>query len=152
MKPKYSILDRKMGNPPHSSKKHSVIWSSPSFSLAYAMNVFCNILALSNGVTKNVSREISPPLCGRRLRGGGTTFLCSTSTLTLPLKMLCRKSVHGSTGSPRTDHGTLEINPLPVRPELVEGRTANDDTAPFQRSGPGERAKVKCLTTRRYGT
>ena len=38
------------------------------------------------------------------------------------LKRLYRKSVHGSTGSPRTDHGTLKINYLAVRPERVEGR------------------------------
>jgi hypothetical protein len=25
-------------------------------------------------------------------------------------RRLCRKSVHGSTGSPRTDHGTLKVN------------------------------------------
>jgi len=41
---------------------------------------------------------------------------------------LCRKSVHGSTSSPRTDHGTLKINYLAVRPERVEGRTVNCDT------------------------
>ena len=41
---------------------------------------------------------------------------------------LCRKSVHGSTGSPRTDHGGLDINYLAVRPELVEGRDPNCDT------------------------
>ena len=28
---------------------------------------------------------------------------------------------HGSTSSPRTDHGTLKINYLAVRPEPVEG-------------------------------
>jgi hypothetical protein len=37
-------------------------------------------------------------------------------------------SVHGSTGSPRTDKATLEINYLAVRPELVEGETANYNT------------------------
>jgi hypothetical protein len=45
----------------------------------------------------------------------------------LSLTRLCRKSVHGSTGSPRTHHGTLEINCLAVRPEWVEGRVANCD-------------------------
>jgi hypothetical protein len=44
------------------------------------------------------------------------------------IERLCGKSVHGSTGSPRTDHGTLEINYLAVRPELVEGRAADCDT------------------------
>jgi putative tricarboxylic transport membrane protein len=33
-------------------------------------------------------------------------------------------SVHGSTGSPRTGYDGIEINPLAVRPELVEGRAA----------------------------
>jgi hypothetical protein len=37
---------------------------------------------------------------------------------------VCRKSVHGSTGSPRTDNDTLKINYLAVRPELVEGAPA----------------------------
>ena len=41
---------------------------------------------------------------------------------------LCPKSVHGSTGSPRTDDSTVEINCLAVRPERVEGRVANCDT------------------------
>ena len=50
------------------------------------------------------------------------------STLIHPLRRLCRKSVHGSTGSPRTEHGALEINCLAVRPELVEGRAADYDT------------------------
>ena len=45
-----------------------------------------------------------------------------------PLQGLCRKSVHGSTSSPRTDHGELEISYLAVRPELVEGRAADYDT------------------------
>jgi len=45
---------------------------------------------------------------------------------------LCRKSVHGSTGSPRTDHGTLEINYLAVRPEHVEGRAADCDTVSWR--------------------
>src|SRR4030067_3071253 len=50
------------------------------------------------------------------------------STPTLSRKREGRKSVHRSTGSPRTDHGTLKINYLSVRPEHVEGRTANCDT------------------------
>ncbi|MBS3919700.1 MAG: CoA activase [Deltaproteobacteria bacterium] len=41
---------------------------------------------------------------------------------------LCPQSVHGSTGSPRTDHETLEINCVAVRPERVEGRMATSDT------------------------
>ena len=40
-----------------------------------------------------------------------------TNNMLLPLERLCRKSVHGSTGSLRTDHGTLKINYLGVRPE-----------------------------------
>jgi hypothetical protein len=50
-----------------------------------------------------------------------------TSPPSLPLKRLCRKSVHGSTGSPRTDQAALKINYLAVRPECVEGRTVNCD-------------------------
>ena len=46
-------------------------------------------------------------------------------------------SVHGSTGSPRTDHRTLKFNELAVRPELVEGRAANYDTVS---KGKGEGA------------
>ncbi len=49
-------------------------------------------------------------------------------TLTLPHKGLCRNSVHGSRTSPRTEYGLLKINDLAVRPELVEGQTANYDT------------------------
>jgi hypothetical protein len=41
---------------------------------------------------------------------------------------LCHKSVHGSTGSPRTDHSPLEISCLAIRPEPVEGQTGNYDT------------------------
>jgi hypothetical protein len=59
---------------------------------------------------------------------------------TLSPQRLCHKSVHGSTGSPRTDHGTLEINYLAVRPEPVEGRTANYDTV-SQGRGCGRREK-----------
>ncbi len=39
-------------------------------------------------------------------------------------------SVHGSTGSPRTDGATPRSNHLSVRPELVEGRKANHDSTP----------------------
>ena len=47
----------------------------------------------------------------------------------LPLPLwLYHKSVHGSTSSPRTDQGALEIDCLAVRPELVEGRAADYDT------------------------
>jgi len=45
-----------------------------------------------------------------------------------PPGKLCHKSVHGSTGSPRTDGGTLEIKYLTVRPEPVEGLFANYHT------------------------
>jgi len=44
-----------------------------------------------------------------------------------PAERLCRNSVHGSTGSPRTDPDILIINHLAVRPELVEGPAANCD-------------------------
>ena len=45
------------------------------------------------------------------------------------LERLGHKSVHGSTGLPRTDDDTPKINHLAVRPEqLVEGRTVNYDT------------------------
>jgi ribosomal protein S18 acetylase RimI-like enzyme len=47
-------------------------------------------------------------------------FYVAETSLTLPSpKRLCRKSVHGSTSSPRTDNGTLEINYLAVRPQPV---------------------------------
>ena len=49
----------------------------------------------------------------------------------LPLERLCRKSVHGSTGSPRTDSASLKINYLAVRPEPVEGRQVNCDTLSY---------------------
>jgi hypothetical protein len=55
-------------------------------------------------------------------------FTLSLKKLLLSPVRLCRKSVHGSTGSPRTDPGTLKIKSLAVRPERVEGRTANCDT------------------------
>jgi hypothetical protein len=48
--------------------------------------------------------------------------------LPLPSKRLCRNPVHGSTSSPRTDYSSLEINDLAVRPEPVEGQTADYDT------------------------
>ena len=35
-----------------------------------------------------------------------------------------KKSVHGSTGSPRTERRLLNFKYLAVRPELVEGRSA----------------------------
>ena len=44
-----------------------------------------------------------------------------------PIQRLCRKSDHGSTSSPRTDHGILKINYLAVCPERVEGQTVNCD-------------------------
>ena len=50
---------------------------------------------------------------------------------TTPLR-LCHKSVHGSTSSPRTDHSPLEISYLTVRPEPVEGQTANYDTVSLE--------------------
>jgi len=60
---------------------------------------------------------------------------CIPLTLTLSHQKLCRNSVHGSRASPRTDDEILKINQLAVRPELVEGGTANYDTAP---QGRGE--------------
>ncbi|HSB06690.1 MAG TPA: hypothetical protein VLK23_16030, partial [Thermodesulfobacteriota bacterium] len=56
------------------------------------------------------------------------------------------------TGSPRTDHGTLEINYLAVRPERVEGRAANCDTLSKGREfewgpfSPKERRAIPFLT------
>jgi predicted acyl esterase len=41
---------------------------------------------------------------------------------------LSQKSVHGSTSSPRTDDSAPKFNHVAVRPELVEGRTADSDT------------------------
>ncbi|MGH7774503.1 MAG: metallophosphoesterase family protein, partial [Candidatus Binatia bacterium] len=41
---------------------------------------------------------------------------------------LCRNSVHGSTGSPRTDGDTPKFKDLAVRPEALEGRTAKCET------------------------
>ena len=41
---------------------------------------------------------------------------------------LCHKSVVGTTDSPRTEHNPLKIRHLAVRPEPVEGQTANYDT------------------------
>ena len=49
-------------------------------------------------------------------------------SLSPPARRLCHNSVHGSTGSPRTDGGRPKINYLAVRPERVEGRTADCDT------------------------
>ncbi len=46
----------------------------------------------------------------------------------LSRERLCRNSVHGSTGSPRTDGDTPKFKDLAVRPEALEGRTANCDT------------------------
>jgi hypothetical protein len=64
-------------------------------------------------------------------------FSSYNGTLATPLSVmrLCNKSVHGSTSSPRTDHGTLKINYLAVRPEpfgtvhpeLVEGMNDAQD-------------------------
>ena len=59
-------------------------------------------------------------------------------SLALSTGRLCRKSVHGSTSSPRTDRGTLKNNYLAVRPERVEGRTVNCDTV-SKRGGLGRR-------------
>jgi len=50
-------------------------------------------------------------------------------TLPLPLEGVCYNSVHGSRTSPRTEYSMLKINHLAVRPEHVEGRMANYDTA-----------------------
>ena len=66
--------------------------------------------------------------------GSESLWLGEGWTLGFPLtpalshQRLCRKSVHGSTGSPRTDGDLLKINYLAVRPEPVEGRQLNCDT------------------------
>ena len=52
----------------------------------------------------------------------------TTHAYAATLVLLCQKSVHGSTGSPRTDGSTRKFNCPAVRPELVEGRTAAYDT------------------------
>jgi hypothetical protein len=39
-------------------------------------------------------------------------------------KKIVWQSVHGSIGSPRTDHDATKINKLALRPEHVEGRIA----------------------------
>jgi len=52
----------------------------------------------------------------------------------LPLR-LCRNSVHGSRTSPRTEYDMLKINQLAVRPEVLEGRMANYDTASLAKAG-----------------
>jgi len=44
------------------------------------------------------------------------------------IQRLRRKSVRGSTGSPRTDHDTIDIDHFAVRPECVEGQTAKFHT------------------------
>jgi hypothetical protein len=44
------------------------------------------------------------------------------------VRQACRD---GSTGSPRTDEGTIKNNLLAVRPELVEGSTAKCGTGSF---------------------
>ena len=64
---------------------------------------------------------------------------------------LCRKSVHGSTSSPRTDYGTLKINYLAVRPERVEGQAANCDTVPQRGEGEDHRRAIAALATARRG-
>ena len=66
----------------------------------------------------------------------------SPCPIPLPPK-LCRKSVHGSTGSPRTVHGALKNNHLAVRPERVEGRAANYDTVPSEENGRLKEASVR---------
>ena len=57
----------------------------------------------------------------------------STNFSSMPLALLCQKSVHGSTGSPRTEDNTSRFGHLAVRPELVEGRTAGYDTVVLAR-------------------
>ena len=52
-----------------------------------------------------------------------------------PPGRLRRKSVHGSTSSPRTDTGILKYNYLAVRPEPVEGRTADYDAVSKDEGG-----------------
>ncbi len=51
-----------------------------------------------------------------------------TTKPSLPQRRLYRKSVHGSTGSPRTENATIEIKYSTVRPGPVEGRISNCDT------------------------
>ena len=47
------------------------------------------------------------------------------------LTRLCRKSVHGSTGSPRTDHDIIQVNHRAARPE--RGPIGSDVEGPEQR-------------------
>ncbi len=56
---------------------------------------------------------------------GGADFFLFFKIFTLSPGRLCRKSVHGSTSSPRTDKRTLEVIYLAVRPEPVEGPAEN---------------------------
>ena len=64
-----------------------------------------------------------PMVEGLCVRSKGEDAICGAS-----FRRLCRKSVHGSTGSPQTDPGALDIKYIAVRPELVEGRAADCDT------------------------
>jgi S-adenosylmethionine:tRNA ribosyltransferase-isomerase len=70
----------------------------------------------------NNTRVLPARLIGTKETGGKVEVLLIPSSN----ESLCRKSVHGSTGSPQTD--TLRINSLAVRPERFEGRMANCDT------------------------
>ena len=45
---------------------------------------------------------------------------------------------YSDTGSPRTDGDTLKFKDLAVRPEALEGRTANCDTVSRERMGEGK--------------
>jgi len=54
---------------------------------------------------------------------------------------LCRNSVHGSTSSPRTEYGPLEINYLAVHPEPVEGER-RITTQSLEGKGGGEGAET----------
>ena len=65
-------------------------------------------------------------------------------SLALSPGRLCHKSLHGSTSSPRTDHGTLKNNYLAVRPERVEGRTVSCDTVSGGR-GEGEGVSLSSI-------
>ncbi len=74
------------------------------------------------------------------------TVLQYCADASLPFERLCQESVHGSTGSPRTDTGTSEFNCFAARPEAFDSpfalslskgeRCAHD--------GPAERRTANC--------
>jgi len=76
------------------------------------------------------SKEILQSMVGKDFQVDNIVLLEEIPpSLTLPLEGLCRNSVHGSRTSPRTEYDMLKINELAVRPEALEGRMANYDTA-----------------------